>query len=104
MAARKKSRLKSNLHKAREAFETAQDTVQSRIETARDQASETWDKALFLSRVHLALQQLGVPSAEEIRLLTRRVEELNASVLALSGKSAKRRARSKPRKTARTAR
>lgn len=106
MAARKKSRLKSNLHKAREAFETAQDTVQSRIDSARDQASETWDnlEALFMSRVHLALQQLGVPSAEEIRLLTRRVEELNASVQALSGKPARRRAKAKPRKTARSAR
>jgi poly(hydroxyalkanoate) granule-associated protein len=106
MAARKKSPLKSRLNKAREAFETAQDTVQSRIDSARDQASETWDnlEALFMSRVHLALQQLGVPSAEEIRLLTRRVEELNASVQALSGKPARRRAKAKPRKTARSAR
>ncbi len=54
--------------------------------------------------MHLALQQLGVPSAEEIRLLTRRVEELNASVQALSGKPASRRAKAKPRKTSRTAR
>ena len=106
MAARKKSRIKSKLNKAREAFETAQDTVQSRIDSARDQASETWDnlEALFLSRVHLALQQLGVPSAEEVRLLTRRVEELNASVQALSRKPARGRAKAKPRKPARVAR
>jgi hypothetical protein len=37
-------------------------------------------------------------------LLTRRVEELNASVQALSGKPVRRRARAKPRKTARSAR
>jgi hypothetical protein len=36
--------------------------------------------------VQKALQQIGVPSAEEVRLLTRRVAELNASVKALSTK------------------
>ena len=72
----------------RDVFETAQDSVQSRIGSARDQATETWDniEALFQSRVQKAMQQLGVPSADEIRLLTRRVAELNESVKALSAK------------------
>ena len=72
----------------RDVFETAQDSVQSRIGSARDQASETWDniEALFQSRVQKAMQQLGVPSADEIRLLTRRVAELNENVKALSAK------------------
>ena len=76
----------------RDAFESAQDSVQARIGSARDQASETWDnlEALFQSRVHKAMQQLGVPSAEEIRVLTRRVAELNASVLALQAGHARR--------------
>lgn len=76
----------------RDAFESAQDTVQARIGSAREQASETWDnlEALFQSRVHKAMQQLGVPSAEEIRLLTRRVAELNASVQALQAGHARR--------------
>jgi poly(hydroxyalkanoate) granule-associated protein len=70
----------------RDVFESAQGSVQSRIGSARDQAAETWDniETLFQSRVQKALQQLGVPSAEEIRLLTRRVAELNESVKALS--------------------
>ena len=72
----------------RDVFETAQESVQSRIGSARDQASETWDniEALFQSRVQKAMQQLGVPSADEIRLLTRRVAELNENVKALSAK------------------
>jgi poly(hydroxyalkanoate) granule-associated protein len=89
----------------RDAFESAQETVQSRIGSARDQATETWDnlEALFQSRVHKAMQQLGVPSGEEIRLLTQRVEELNASVQAMSSRKPRggkppRRARRKTRK------
>ena len=89
----------------RDVFEAAQDSVQSRIGSARDQASETWDniEALFQSRVQKAMQQLGVPSADEIRLLTRRVAELNENVKALSakrprgGKSPRARAKRKTR-------
>ena len=89
----------------RDVFETAQESVQSRIGSARDQASETWDniEALFQSRVQKAMQQLGVPSADEIRLLTRRVAELNENVKALSakrprgGKSPRARAKRKTR-------
>jgi poly(hydroxyalkanoate) granule-associated protein len=85
-------RSRSNAEQAiRDAFEAAQDTVQTRFGSARDQANETWDnlEALFQSRVQRALNQLGVPSAEEIRVLTRRVAELNASVQALSAKQAR---------------
>jgi poly(hydroxyalkanoate) granule-associated protein len=72
----------------REAFESAQSTMQSRVEGVRDQATETWDnlEALFQSRVNKALRQLGVPNAEEIRLLNKRVAELNAAVQKLSGR------------------
>ena len=70
----------------RDAFEAAQGSVESRLDSARDQANETWDnlEALFQSRVHKALQQLGVPSGDEIRLLTKRVAELNDNVKALA--------------------
>jgi len=70
----------------RDAFEAAQGTVESRFGSAREQATETWDnlEVLFQSRVHKALQQLGVPSGDEIRLLTRRVAELNENVKALA--------------------
>jgi poly(hydroxyalkanoate) granule-associated protein len=68
--------------RVRDAFETAQETLQARVGGAREQAQETWDnlEALFQSRVQRAMHQLGVPTAEEIRALTRRVSELNDSV------------------------
>ncbi|MDH4165711.1 MAG: phasin family protein [Gammaproteobacteria bacterium] len=68
--------------RVRDAFENAQQTLQSRVGGAREQAQETWDnlEALFQSRVQRAMHQLGVPTAEEIRALTRRVSELNDSV------------------------
>jgi len=114
VARRKKTRLESAVRKARnrggqaqatviegvqqaermirDAFESAQGSVQSRLGTAREQASETWDnlEALFQSRVQKALQQIGMPNAEEIRLLTKRVAELNENVKALSAKPARR--------------
>jgi poly(hydroxyalkanoate) granule-associated protein len=75
----------------RDVFDSAQDSVQTRIDSARDQASETWDnlEMLFQSRVQRALQQIGVPSAEEIRLLTQRVADLNENVKALAARQAR---------------
>jgi poly(hydroxyalkanoate) granule-associated protein len=72
----------------RDAFESAQSTMQVRVEGVRDQAGETWDnlEALFQSRVQKALRQIGVPNADEIRLLTKRVAELSVAVQKLSGK------------------
>ncbi|HET7202857.1 MAG TPA: phasin family protein [Steroidobacteraceae bacterium] len=66
----------------RDAFESAQETLQTRVGGARDQAQDTWDnlESLFQSRVQRAMHQLGVPTAEEIRVLTRRVAELNENV------------------------
>lgn len=107
-------RSRSNAEQAiRDAFEAAQESVQTRFGSARDQATETWDnlEALFQSRVQKALNQIGVPSAEEVRILTRRVAELNESVQALSAKqvrakraAAKRRAPKKPAKRRKRAR
>jgi poly(hydroxyalkanoate) granule-associated protein len=71
----------------RDAFENAQSTVQSRMGGAAEHAQETWDnlESLFQSRVQKSLLQLGVPNGDEVRALTRRVEELNAAVLKLAG-------------------
>ena len=54
----------------RDAFETAQQTLHSRVGGAREQAQETLDnlESLFQSRVQRAMHQLGVPTAEEIRV------------------------------------
>jgi poly(hydroxyalkanoate) granule-associated protein len=86
------TRSRSNAEQViREAFENAQESVQAKLDSARDQATETWDnlETLFQSRVHKAMNQLGVPTAEEIRVLTRRVAELNATVKTLSAKQAR---------------
>ncbi len=87
--------------RVRDAFENAQETLQSRVGVAREQAQETWDnlEALFQSRVQRAMHQLGVPTAEEIRALTRRVSELNDSV----SKIVQRQHAAQPKKTARRA-
>jgi poly(hydroxyalkanoate) granule-associated protein len=92
--------------KVREVFESAQGRVQTRIGSARDQANETWDnlEALFQSRVQKALQQIGVPSAEEIRLLTRRVAELNETVKALAARQGRGARPRRPRAAARSRR
>ncbi len=72
--------------RVRDVFETAQETLQSRVGDAREQAQETWDslEALFQSRVQRAMSQLGVPTADEIRDLSRRVAELNDTVVVLN--------------------
>jgi poly(hydroxyalkanoate) granule-associated protein len=67
----------------RDAVGAAQETLQGRVGGAREQAQETWDnlEALFQSRVQRAMHQLGVPTAAEIRELSRRVAELNDTVM-----------------------
>ncbi len=70
---------------------TAEQMIRDVFASAQGSATETWDnlEALFQSRVQKALQQIGVPNASEIRLLTKRVAELNDNVKALSAKSAR---------------
>jgi len=70
---------------------TAEKMIRDVFQSAQGSATETWDnlEALFQSRVQKALQQIGVPNASEIRLLTKRVAELNDNVKALSAKSAR---------------
>ena len=69
-----------------QAFRGAQKTVNQRIDTVQAQAGETWDnlEKIFQTRVQRAMQQLGMPSAEELGALQRRVDELAASVGRLS--------------------
>lgn len=90
----------------RDAFESAQVTLQSRVGGARSQAQETWDglESLFQSRVQRAMHQLGVPTAEEIRVLTRRVAELNESVARLGTRERTRKPAGPSRRAPRKAR
>ena len=52
------------------------------------EATHRWDKleAVFEERVERALRRLGVPSTNEIRTLTKRVEQLSADVKKARGK------------------
>jgi poly(hydroxyalkanoate) granule-associated protein len=70
-----------------QAFQGAQKTVNQRVDTVKEQAGETWDnlEKIFQTRVQRAIHQLGMPSAEDMGALKRRVEELAASVDRLSG-------------------
>ena len=66
----------------REAIDTVQETVGERMKSSRDQAAETWEslEKMFQGRVQRVLHQAGVPTATEIKALSRRVDHLNTSV------------------------
>jgi poly(hydroxyalkanoate) granule-associated protein len=69
-----------------QAFRGAQQTVNRRIDNVHAQAGETWDnlEKIFQVRVQRAMQQLNMPSSDEIRALRRRVDELGERVDRLS--------------------
>jgi poly(hydroxyalkanoate) granule-associated protein len=81
-----------------QAFQGAQKSVNKRVDDVKGQATETWDnlEKIFQTRVQRALHQLGMPTAEEITALTRKVDELGRSVDKLAA-----RRRAPARKTAR---
>ena len=74
-----------------QAFQGAQKSVNQRVDTVKEHATETWDnlEKIFQTRVQRAMHQLGMPTAEEIAALSRRVHELSASVDKLADKPAK---------------
>jgi poly(hydroxyalkanoate) granule-associated protein len=66
----------------RGAFDQVQSGITSRVDQVREQAGDAIDnlEKIFQTRVHRALTQIGVPSAEEIAALTKRVDALNANI------------------------
>ncbi len=76
-----------------QAFQGAQKSVNQRVDTVKEQASETWDnlEKIFQTRVQRAMHQLGMPTAEEITALTRKVDALATSVEKLAGAAASKR-------------
>lgn len=82
------------------AFEGAQKRVNRRVDDVKGQATETWDnlEKIFQTRVQRALHQLGMPTAEEIGDLTRKVNKLSQSVEKLA--VSKPAARKAPKKAA----
>lgn len=85
----------------REAIGTVQTAVEDRMRDTKDQAAETWEslEKIFQSRVQKVLQQVGVPTADDIDALLKRVDRLNANVVALNRK---RTPRAKPAAKRRT--
>jgi poly(hydroxyalkanoate) granule-associated protein len=68
----------------------ARGNVESTLGQVRERSQETWDKLekVFEDRVSRALGRLGIPGQEELKTLTRRVEELSRDVRKLSDKPA----------------
>jgi poly(hydroxyalkanoate) granule-associated protein len=66
-------------------------TVEKAATKATARATATWDKLeqVFEDRVARALNKLGVPTNRDIQNLSKRVEELTASVRKLDGGRAK---------------
>jgi poly(hydroxyalkanoate) granule-associated protein len=68
------------------AWDGLRETVDTRTAEVRSKAGEAMDnlEGIFQSRVQKALQQLGMPTSKEINALSRKVDELNHSVHALT--------------------
>lgn len=70
--------------------EVVRDAVESRVDQARERATDTWDKLekVFEDRVQRALVKLGVPSREDLNDLSARVETLTEELRRQGGKPA----------------
>ena len=73
-------------HLAQGALKELRETIDTGTAAARGKANETLDNLehVFQTRVQKALQQLGMPTSQEIGALSRKVNELNRSVKALT--------------------
>jgi poly(hydroxyalkanoate) granule-associated protein len=74
--------------------------VESRVGAVRQQAADNWDKleGIFEERVARVLGRLGVPTADDVQKLTKRVQDLSKQVSAMAATNGTKRASS--RKTA----
>ena len=63
-----------------------QANISARVGKVQGQAADVFDnlEKVFQTRVHRALTQLGVPSAEEVEALSKRVDQLNANITKLT--------------------
>ncbi len=66
----------------KDAMSQIRGSADDRVAAIRGKAGDTWDNVekIFQSRVQRALQQIGMPSSQEIRALTRKVDELTHAV------------------------
>ena len=68
------------------AIGEAQSALSERFEDVRERAGDTYEnlEKMFQTRVHRALNQLGVPSSDEVAALSKRVDVLNANIVKLA--------------------
>ncbi len=66
----------------RGVIEDVQGRINSRVGQVRGQAEDTLAglEKIFQTRVHRVLAQLGVPKAEDVEALSKRVEALNSNI------------------------
>jgi poly(hydroxyalkanoate) granule-associated protein len=70
----------------RGAFGDVQSALNSGMNKVRGEAADAFEnlEKVFRTRVHRALTQLGVPSADEVAALSKRVDALNANISTLA--------------------
>jgi poly(hydroxyalkanoate) granule-associated protein len=76
----------------RSAIGEVQSTLNARAKQVRSTANDAFEnlEKVFQTRVHRALQRLGVPSADEVEGLSKRIDALNANIDKLArGRSAR---------------
>jgi poly(hydroxyalkanoate) granule-associated protein len=81
------TRTRNSAQKAiRGMLEDVQTSISTRVGSVREQTLDTFDnlEKIFQTRVHRALHQLGVPSAEAVAALSKRVDALNANIAKLA--------------------
>lgn len=78
------------------------DELESRIESARKQAEDRWDKleSVFEERVARVMANLGVPTADDVNKLAAQVESLTQQVAHLSREKAKAKSAAAPKQAA----
>jgi poly(hydroxyalkanoate) granule-associated protein len=97
--ARVHAKAQGNARKAvRGAVHDVQAAFVERFDGVREKATEAYDSLEkgFQTRVHRALNQLGVPSSDQVAALSKRVDALNANIVKLGRARTGRRARITP--------
>lgn len=91
---------KALIEKGEDLQNKGKDQLKDQVDKAKDAAEKAWDGVTGSvdERVTTAMHKLGVPTRDEIRSLTERVEELTAKIDAMSAKPAAK--KTAPRKTA----
>ena len=86
---------------AGEKLSEATSRISTMASDLSSRASGQWDKleTIFEGRVSKALDKLGVPKAEDMKMLSARIEELNRHLSTLTPKSAAARSAAAKRKT-----